>query len=229
MRLIGRLAGVVIRPRATLASLVAAPTWVTTWLVILLTWALLGGWLLTTDVGQQALVDERVRVVESLGGTVTDAQYAALQARPPWWVYLTSGSRMLLSPIVTVLIAVAMLVLARRHGARATMRQTLALTVHASVVLVLGQLAATPAHYVRESLTSPLNVATLLPFAEAGTIAARLFGALDLFAVWWAALLAVSLSVLTGRRVSRYVGPLAAVYLAFAAVAAAVVGVMGGD
>ena len=46
--------------------------------------------------------------------------------------------------------------------------------------------------------------------------------------LWWAVLLAMSLSALTGRRVTRYIGPLAAVYLAVAGVAAALVAVMGG-
>ena len=223
-----RLAGVVLYPRTTLASLVAAPTWIGTWLAILVIWAGCGGWLLSTDVGQQALVDERVRVIEGLGGTVSDVTYAGLQAQPPWWVYFTSGSRLLLVPVTTVAAALGLMGVARLDGASATVSQAMALAVHATTVLVLGQLVATPMHFIREALTSPLNMASLLPLVEDGTVAARFFGAMDVFAVWWMGLLALSLSILTGRRLWRYAGPMAALYLGFAAVAAAVIAVMGG-
>ena len=92
-------------------------------------------------------------------------------------------------------------------------RQALSIVVHASVVLLLGQLVATPLHFVRESLTSPLNLAAVLPLMEDGTAPARFAGSLDLFALWWAALLAIGLSVLTRRRSMRYVWSIAAVYV----------------
>ncbi len=223
-----RLVGVIVRPRTTLAALLRAPAWLGTWLVILIVWAACGGWLLSTDDGQQALVDERVRVIESFGGVVSDADYTSLQAQPPWWVYFTSGSRALLLPVTTAAVALLMMVIARLEGATLTGSQALALAVHATIVLVLGQLVATPMHFVREALTSPLNLATVLPLVEDGTVAARFFGTMDVFAVWWAGLLAMSLSVLTGRRFWRYAWPLAALYLGFAAVAAAAVALMGG-
>lgn len=223
-----RLAGVVLYPRTTLAALVRAPAWLGTWSVILIVWALCGTWLLSTGIGQQALVDERVRVIESFGGTVSDAEYAGLQAQPPWWVYFTSGSRLLLLPITTVMTALGLMAVARLEGVAVTVSQALALVVHSTVVLLLGQLVATPLHFVREALTSPLNVAAMLPLIEGGTVAARFFGTLDVFAMWWMGLLALSLSTLTGRRFWRYAAPLAALYLGFAAVAAAVIAVMGG-
>ena len=225
---IGRIAGVVWCPRATLAALVRQPTWVATWLLILIVWAICGAWLLSSDVGRQALIDERVRVVEAFGGTVTDDEYAALLANPPWWVYFTSGGRLLLTPEVTLLIAVALWATARFDGASITPSQALSVAVHASIVLLLGQLIATPLHYVRESLTSPLNLAAVLPLMEEGTVPARFFGTLDLFAIWWAALLAMGLSVLTKRRTSRYLVPLAGVYLGFAGLMAAIIAATGG-
>jgi hypothetical protein len=223
-----RIAGVVLYPRTTLTRLASAPTWMGTWLAILIIWAVCGGWLLSSEIGQQALVDERVRVIEAFGGTVSDLEYAGLQAQPPWWVYFTSGSRLLLLPVTTLTAALGLIAVARLEGASASLSQSLALVVHASVVLALGQLVATPMHYVREALTSPITLATMLPLVEAGTVAARFFGTMDVFAVWWAGLLALSLSVLTGRRFRRYLWPLAALYLGFAAVAAAVTAVMGG-
>jgi hypothetical protein len=226
---IRRIAGILTRPRATFAGLVERPAWVGTWLVILATWAACGGWFVSTAIGQQALVDERVRVVEAFGGSVSDAEYARLLASPPWWVYFTSGGRLLLTPPVTALVAIALWAVARRDGGAVTLAQALAVAVHASVVLLVAQLVATPVHFVRESLTSPINLAAILPLMEEGTVPARFFGSIDLFAVWWAALLAIGLSVLTRRRASRYAMPLAAIYVGFAAVVATVIAAMGGS
>jgi hypothetical protein len=225
---IRRIAGMVVRPRTTLAEVIQAPAWVIIWAVVLLVWLVCGGALLSTEVGRQALIDERVRAVEAFGGSVSDAEYAAMQVSPPWWVYFTSGGRLLLAPPVTVLAALGILLIARADGVRATLGQGLAIAVHATVALLIGQLVSTPLHYLRESLTSPLNLAAILPLIEEGTIPARFFGTIDLFALWWIGLLALGLSVLTQRRPGRYLGPLLALYVSVAAVLAAVLAVMGG-
>lgn len=226
--MIRRIAGTLMRPRATFAELVTRPAWIGTWLGLLITWALCGGWVLATDIGQQALVDERVRVIEAFGGIVTDEQYAALLARPPWWVYFTSGGRALLTPAVTLVAALAVWAVARLEGVSSRLTHGLSVAVHASLVLLIGQLIATPLSYVRESLTSPLNMAAILPFMEEGTFRARLFGSLDVFALWWAWLLALGTSALTGRRVGRYFGPLVLVFVVAAGGVAAAIAMLGG-
>jgi hypothetical protein len=81
---------------------------------------------------------------------------------------------------------------------------------------------------VRESLTSPLNLAAVLPGVQEGTAAARFFGVVDIFAVWWLGLIAVGLAALTGQSVRRYAMSFAAVYLGFAAVMAGVIAALGG-
>jgi hypothetical protein len=225
---IRRFAGVVLRPRTTFAELIVRPAWASTWLVILVVVGVCAGGLLINEVGQQALVDERVRVVETFGGTIDDAQYARLLTHPPYWVYFTSGSRTLLLPVVTLAVAAGCWLAARASGRDARFVQALAIVVHASVVLALGQLIATPIHYVRESLTSPLNLAAILPLVQEGTAAARFFGVVDIFAVWWLGLIAVGLGALTGQSVRRYAMSLAVVYLAFAAVMAGVIAAVGG-
>jgi hypothetical protein len=226
---IRRIAGVVLRPRSTLAELVHRPVWVDTWFFILIVAGVCAGAFLRTDIGRQAVIDERVRVIETFGGAVTDADYATLQARPPWWVYFTSGGRLLLTPAVTLLMATACWAVARAEGVEARFTQALAVVVHASVVLVLGQLIVTPLHYVRESLMSPLNVAAVLPGMDEGTLPARFFGSIDLFAVWWLALIVIGLALLTRRGTRRYAVSAAAVYLVFAAVMAGVIAAVGGS
>jgi hypothetical protein len=211
-----------------MAELVHRPVWLGTWIFILAILAVCGTALLATETGQQALVDERVRVIETFGGSVDDAFYARLQARPPWWVYFTSGGRLLLTPEWTLLMAAACWAVARAHTNDVRLTQALSIVVHASVVLLIGQLVATPLHFLRESLTSPLNLAAVLPAMEEGTLPARMFGAIDVFVLWWLALIAIGLSALTGRTAATYFLWLGAVYLGFAAVMAGVIAVVGG-
>jgi hypothetical protein len=120
-------------------------------------------------------------------------------------------------------------VVGRKDGIGASWPQALSIVVHANVVLLLGQLVATPLHYVRESLTSPLNLAAVLPGMNEGTVPARFFGSLDFFVMWWCGLLAIGLAVLTRRRLTRYAVVLGLFYAGFAAVIAATVAVMGGS
>jgi hypothetical protein len=210
-----------------MADVVQRPAWVGAWIVIVIISAACAAALLVTDVGQLALVDERVRVVEAFGGSVSDAEYAALQSQPPWWVYFTSGSRSLLLPPVTLAVAVVVWMVTRGRNRVATFAQSLAIAVHASAPLVLGQVFATPLNYVRETLTSPLNLAAILPVQD-GTAAARIFGAVELFGLWWIVLLAIGMGALTGVRARRYALSGLAVYFGFAAVMAGVIAAVGG-
>lgn len=237
-----RVTGVLVHPRTTMAEVVRHPAFITTWVVVLLVVAVCGGLLLSTPIGQQALVDEHVRVTEALGGRVDDVSYDQLRQNPPVSIYLTSGGRLLLTPPVTMAVALGLMMLARferdpRHaesasrnlgGGRMTFVTALAITVHATVVLALQQVVATPLHYVSESLTSPTNVAGLLRLFDEGSWPQRLLGAVDAFGLWWMWLLAVGMGAATGRPARRYIWKLLAVYLGIAAIVAAVFAVRGG-
>lgn len=228
-----RVTGVLVHPRATMAEVVRHPAFITTWTVVLLVVAVCGGLLLSTPVGQQALVDERVRVTEAVGGRVDDATYDGLQNDPPVSIYLTSGGRLLVTPPVTVAVAFGLMVLARLDrsggaGGRVTFVTALAIVVHATVVLAVQQVVFTPLHYAYESLTSPTNVAGLLRLFDEGSWPQRLLGAVDVFGLWWMWLLAVGVAAATGRPARRYVWRLLAVYVGVAMIVAAVFAVLGG-
>jgi len=203
------------------------PAFITTWVLVLLALAVCGGLFLSTEVGRQALVDERVRVTEALGARIDDAEYARLQGDPPFLVYLTSGGRLLLTPPITLLAAFGLMVLARIDGASVSIKSALAITVHATLVLALQQVVATPLHYVQESLTSPTTVAGLLRTFDEGSWPARLFGTIDVFGLWWVWLLSLGLAAATGKPARRYGWRLLAVYVGVAAVVAAAFAVFG--
>ena len=222
-----RVMGVLVRPRATMSEVVRHPSFIATWVVVLLVVITCGALLLSTPIGQQALVDERVRVTEAMGGRVDDAAYARLRNDPPVSIYLTSGGRLLLTPPITIAVAAGLMMLARLDGARVTFVTALAIAVHATVVLALQQVIATPVHYLYESLTSPSNVAGLLRVFEEGSLPARLFGTIDVFGLWWMWLLALGIAAATGRPARQYLWKLLAVYIGIAAIVAAVFAVLG--
>ena len=222
-----RVLGVLMRPRATMDEVARHPAFITTWVLVLLAVTVCGGWLLSTEVGRQALVDERVRVTEALGQRVDDAEYARLQADPPFPVYLTSGGRLLLTPPITLLAALGLVLLARIDRATVSIKTALAIVVHATVVLALQQIVATPLHYVQESLTSPTTVAGLLRTFDEGSWPARLFGTIDVFGLWWIWLLSLGLAAAVGKPARRYLWRLLAVYVGVAAIVAAVFAVFG--
>lgn len=224
-----RVLGVLMRPRATMDEVARHPAFMTTWGVVLLAVAVCGGLLLSTGVGRQALVDERVRVTEALGQRVDDAAYARLQADPPLPVYLTSGGRLLLTPPMTLLVALGVLWLARIDGAKISYVTALAITVHATVILALQQIVATPFHYVQEALTSPTTVAGLLRVFDEGSWPSRLFGTIDVFGLWWMWVLSLGLAAAAGQPARRYLWRLLAVYMSVAAIVAAVFAVFGSN
>ncbi len=230
MTLAGRVIGLAVTPRAAMASAVrlSLPAILATWVLWLLLWFAAAAALLSTAVGRQALVDERVRVVENLGGRVDDSAYACLQAAPPTWVYFASGGRVLLTPPVT-LAAAAGIFLWLRRSAAVTFTQCLSVSVHATGALVAQQLVATPLHLLRESLTSPFNLAALLPFFNEGSPAARFLGTIEIFGLWWVLLLAMGCAALAERRARSFVSPLVGAYVAVAAVVAGAVLLTGGS
>jgi hypothetical protein len=210
-----------------MGEVVRHPAFITTWVVVLLVAAVCGGLLLSTPIGQQSLVDERVRVTEAMGGRVDDAAYARLQNDPPVSMYLTSGGRLLLTPPVTIAVALGVMALTRLDGGAVTFVTALAIVVHATVVLALQQVIATPLHYAFESLTSRTTLAGLFGVFDEGSWPARLLGAVDVFGLWWIWLMAVGIAAATGKPARQYVWKLLAVYLGIAAVVATAFAVLG--
>lgn len=225
----GRLLQICTSPHVGMRGAVACTSGQTlsTWVLLLALWGGAAWLLLASPVGRQALVDERVRVVEAVGGSIDDREYAALQARPPYWVYLASGGRALLFPAVTLAVAVGLYVwVGRGAGGFAP---TLSVAIHASTALVAQQLVATPFHMVRESLTSPFNLAALLPLFDEGSLPARFLGTVEVFGLWWVCLIAIGCAALSGRRAGEFMMPLFGVYLAVAAALASLVVLTGGS
>ena len=186
-------------------------------------------WLLSTSVGQRAMIDQQLQTSEAFGRTITDEQYQQLQRFAPYSAYVAAASQIVVLPLMSLLIAgIAFAIFNGALGADATFRQVFAVVAFSGVLMALKALFSTPLNYARESLSSPTTLTAVLPFFEDNTFVARLFGAIDLFLIWWIVSLAIGLGVLYKRRTAPIATGFLLVYGAIALTIAAVRSVLAG-
>jgi len=104
----------------------------------------------------------------------------------------------------------------------ATFKQVYAVVAHSGVVIAVQQLFTLPLDYVRETLSSPTNLAVFLPFLDENSFPARLLGSIDLFVIWWSINLAIGLGVLYRKRTGPIATTLLVIYVTIGLVIAAV-------
>lgn len=228
--LVGRFIGVITSPRPTMEAVVARPKWLAMAILVTLVTAGLTGWFQSTEVGRQATLDESVRKIEAFGMTVSDQMHEQMRKgimEPSLARQAFSVAMMVALPAVfwAAIAGMAMVVFGALMGGSGSFKQAFAVVVHSSVISTIGVLVVTPLNYARESLSSATNLAVLLPFLPEGSFLARLFGMVDVFTVWWVAVLAIGVAVAFQKRTRTVAFVLFGIYaviaIGFAAVMAA--------
>lgn len=224
-----RVFGVLRTPRATLTAVAAAPRWAGVLMVTFLISAVSGAVLLQTEVGRVALVDQWERTASAFGQNVDDRQYAALEDASSNGPAYAAISSLVSGPLLTFGLAALLLsVFNGALGGAATYPQLLAIAAHAGVILALRQLIAAPVNYVRETLASPVTMTLFFSMFDEASPLARFFGIIDLFVIWWLAVLAIGLSVLYRRPARRLLLGLVGAYVALALLLVIAMAVTGG-
>ena len=176
--LLSRAVGVITSPRRTYAGIVARPRIFGALVLIIALTAGANLVFYNTRVGQDALLDQQIRTIESFGRQVDDAMYANLERQAPFAGYITAGSIVVASPLVMLVFAgIAFVVFNAILGGTSTFKQTFAVVVHSGFVGTLAQFFVLPLDYVRETMSSPANLGVFLPFLDENSFAARLLGA----------------------------------------------------
>jgi hypothetical protein len=111
----------------------------------------------------------------------------------------------------------------------ASFGQVMAVTTHAGVILALRQVIAAPVGYLRESTSSATSLGTWFPTLDQASPVARFLGAMDLFVIWWAIVLAIGVAVLYRRRARTVAATFVGVYAALALLLAIAMAVTGGN
>ena len=222
-------ARVITSPRATLASVAMEPRWAGVLIVTFVVTTACTAALLQTEVGQLALLDQWDRTAAAFGQNVDAAQYAALEEASTQGTAYAVISSLASGPLLTFALSAVLFSLFRTalQGA-ATYRHVLAIVAHAGVILALRQVIATPVNYARESLTSPMTMNVFLSMLDEASPVARFFGVLDLFVVWWLAVIAIGMSVLTGRPVRKLLVTFVGAYIVLALLMVMAMAVTGG-
>ncbi len=223
MSLAPRLVRVVTSPRAAYAAVAARPSWLGALATIIAITASANFVFLSTEVGQHALLDRQLSVMESFGQQVPDQAYQRLVAMLPRLRYFALAGQLVSFPVITAVIAGLLFALfVAILGADGTFKQAYAVVVHSGAIVVLQQLFVLPLDYARQSMSSPATLAVFLPMLGDTSFPARLLGAIDLFVIWWMVSLAIGLGVLYKRRTGPIAFGLLAVYAGIALIVAAI-------
>jgi hypothetical protein len=216
-------------PRATLMNAVSNPRSLDLAVLIVVISAACSAGFLMTRVGELAALDQQVRQLESFGVAITDARYAQLRHVTPYRPVISAAFISIGWPILWLLSAGFVQWLGNRAGrGKATFAQALAVIVHASAIFAVRALIATPVNYARESLGGATSLGSVLPAFGDSTFPARLLGAVDIFVLWWVALIALGVSILYQTRTLPIVRWMFGAYAAGAAALALTQALRGG-
>jgi len=218
-----RVAGVIFSPRATYADVAARPRVLGLLAVVMLVIVAATFTFLSTEVGQQASLDNQVRQMEAFGRGVSDTRYAQMERMAPYARYFALVFQVVSMPIMALVVAgLAYGIFDAGLGGDAAFKQVYAIVVHSGVILVVQALFGLPLAYARESLSGTTNLAVFFPFLDEATFAARTLGAVDLVLVWWLVSLSIGLGVLYRRRTGPIATSLLVVYVVIGLTIAAV-------
>jgi hypothetical protein len=223
MTLPGRLLGILFSPRAAYGDVARRPRILGALAVVMFISMAATFTFTSTEVGKQAVLDQQVRQAESFGRTLNDQQYQRLERVAEYAPYFAAVSQLVVLPLTALIVAgIAFAIFNAALGGDATFKQTYAIVAHSGILITVQQLFTLPLDYARQSLSSPTNLMVFLPFLDENTFAARLFGSIDLFLIWWSISLAIGLGVLYRKRTVPIATTLLVVYVVIALVIAAV-------
>jgi hypothetical protein len=214
MGLPARLVAVVFSPYKAFAAVAARPRWFGALAIGLLIICVGQFWLLSTEVGQQAVLDQQVSALEAFGQEVSDEQYENFERGLPVARYFALVQTIIVAPLIYAIIAGLILgVFTAIMGGNATFRQVFAVVVHASFVVAAISIVTVPLNYVRESLSSPFSLSALLPMLDAESAGGMFLGMLDLLWIWWFVALGIGIGVLYNRRAGPVITGFLALYV----------------
>jgi hypothetical protein len=231
--LAARAVGVIVSPARTYADIAAHPKALSALVLVFVATSLVVGIFLSTDIGQNAALDQNLSVMETFGARLSEAQmreisqrFEARAAQAP--LYAVGGILVALPLTVAVVAGAAMMVFNIGLGGEATFRQLFAIVAYSRVISLLQTLFVTPLNYARESLSSTTSLLVFFPMVDEAGFLGRMLGWIDLFRIWWIVSLAIGLGVLYRRRSWPIAAVILALYVLFALAAAGVMMALSG-
>lgn len=224
-----RVFGVIRSPRLVFRTIIDRPRWADVMILTLAITVGCGVALMQTEVGRLALVDQWERTAAAFGRDVDEAQHAQLEEWSQNGAAYAAVNAVIMGPVATcALAAIIFGIFSVGLGGRGSYRQVLAIVAHAAVILAVRQVVAAPLEYANETLASQTTLTMFFPMFDEASPAARFFGVIDLFVVWWLVVLAVGVSQVYQRPLRRLAVAFMGAYVGFAVLLAIVMVVTGG-
>jgi len=220
--LLARYIGIIVSPKETFASIVAAPKWFGMLVLSTAIVATFAALPLTTPAGKQAWLDQQVEQRQAFGQATSDQAYAQLEKMQPFVPYITVGTVLVFAPIVALIISgILFAIFNAALGGEASFKQVFTVLVHAGAISSLSSVITGTVNYLRGTAQASFaNLGALLPMLSEKSFAANLLGAIDIFLLWYCVVLAMGLGVLYKRRTQPIAISLLSVYAVIALVIA---------
>lgn len=217
--LLSRVIGVLLSPRTTYAAVAAKPRSLGVLAIVLVVIGVTQALFLSSEVGQETVLDQQIRAMESFGITVSDQMYDQMEQGMKR-AYITGPiTQVIFWPIAIAIEAgILLMIFSLMMGGAATFKHVYAVVVHSSVIVAVQQVFSMALSYASGKLAGA-NLAIFVPMLDEKHFVTMFLGSIDLFFVWATVSLAIGLAVLYRRRT----GPIATSFLAIYVVIALVV------
>ena len=227
--LLARAVGVVFAPRVTYADIAVRPRPLPAILLVLAIIGISTYIFLSTEVGQNAMIDQQIDAMESFGMRITDQAIEQMERGAANGRYFAVVAQAIFIPLLILIMTGLLLgIFNAVLGGDATFQQVLGIVSHSWLLPALQTPFVMPLNYARESMSSATSVNIFLPMIEGPSFLGLLLGSIDLFRIWWVISLAIGVGVLYRRRTAPIAWSLLAAYaviaLAIAGVRAALTG-----
>jgi hypothetical protein len=218
--LLARVVGVLMSPRETYAAVAAQPRALGAIVVVLTVVVLAQGIFLSTEVGQQAALDQNVRAMEAFGVELPDEAYQQMEEGMRMAPVTGGISAIIFWPLLMAIVSgLFMGVFSMLMGGNATFKHVFAIVAHSCMVIALQQAFSMPLSYARGEFAGA-NLGIFVPMLEETSFVARFLGAIDLFFIWWIVNVSIGLGVLYKRRTGGIATTLLVIYVVIALVVA---------
>jgi hypothetical protein len=187
--------------------------------VVLLIVGVAQGLFLSSEVGQQSVLDQQVRAMESFGINITDQMYDRMEQGMKRAAITGPISQAIFFPIIIAIEAgIFLVIFSLLMGGTATYKHVYAIVTHSAVIVAAQQVFSMGLSYI-SGKTASANLGIFVPMLDEKNVVTLFLGSIDLFLVWATISLAIGLGVLYKRRT----GPIATVLLGLYVVIALVV------
>jgi hypothetical protein len=218
--LVTRIFGVLLSPRATYAVVAAKPRSLGVAAVVLVIIGVAQGLFLSSEVGQQLVLDQQIRAMEAFGMTVSDQLYDQMEQGMKRAAITGPISQAIFWPIAIAIEAGILLVIfSLLMGGAATFKYVHAVVWHSSVIVAVQQVFSMALSYASGKMAGA-NLGIFVPMLDERSFVTLFLGSIDLFFVWATISLAIGLGVLYRRRTGPIATTLLGIYVLVALVIA---------